>query len=173
MAVLRPTAHAGELNGYGAALDGLWDGVLPTLAGLERLAADPDQLAFADLACFQYALHVSAEMAAGMAPPAGAEGTHAGLAEALEGARDATAVVAAAHAEGGPEAVAPLVWEWRGALFMVRLAESRLAGRSLAAYDDFEETDSFRRPLSFTTIILFTAVVALVFLVLSALPLAN
>jgi len=63
---------------------------------------------------------------AGIAPPVDAEATHAELAAALAGARDSTAEVAEAVEHGGVEDVEPLVWEWRGALFRVRLARLRL-----------------------------------------------
>ena len=40
--------------------------------------------------------------------------------------REATAEIAEALAHGGPDAAAPLVWEWRGALFRIRYARLRL-----------------------------------------------
>ena len=52
---------------------------------------------------------------------------HDELAWALGGARDATAEVAEALDEQGLDGVAPLLHEWRGALFRVRLARLRLA----------------------------------------------
>ena len=57
----------------------------------------------------------------------GAEPAHNELAGALGGARDATAEVAEALDEQGRDGVAPLLHEWRGALFRVRLARLRLA----------------------------------------------
>jgi hypothetical protein len=124
---LRPTAHQGELTGYTAALEDVWAGVVPAVAELERVAAEPaERIDDADLAGLQYALHRAAELVHGLAPPTGAEGTHDDLADALCSARDATAFVADAVDEGGSAAAEPLVWEWRGALFRVRLARRRL-----------------------------------------------
>jgi hypothetical protein len=122
----------GERQGYATAMAGLLGGLSTTLSQLEQLAADPDRtLADEDvLAVFpglQYTLHAASETAAGIDPPADAEATHVELAAALGDARDATAEVAEAAAVGGPEAAWPLVYEWRGALFRVRLARARLA----------------------------------------------
>lgn len=97
------------------------------MVALEHAAGGPaDHLEDADLAALRYALHRGAELAHGLAPPAATWGPHAELADALEDARDATAHVADALADGGSAAAAPLVWEWRGALFRVRLARLRL-----------------------------------------------
>ena len=51
---------------------------------------------------------------------------HEELAAAVGDARDATAEVADTLEAYGEAAAAPLVWEWRGALFRVRLARRRL-----------------------------------------------
>ena len=75
----------------------------------------------------QYSLHVASEEAYGLDPPADAEPAHDELTWALGGARDATAEVAEALDEQGLDGVAPLLHEWRGALFRVRLARLRLA----------------------------------------------
>jgi hypothetical protein len=122
----------GERQGYATAMAGLLGGLSRTLGQLEQLAADPDRtLADEDvLAVFpglQYTLHAASETAAGIDPPADAEASHAELAAALADARDATAEIADAAATGGAEAAWPLVYEWRGALFRVRLARTRLA----------------------------------------------
>jgi hypothetical protein len=116
---------------YATKIAGLWRGLSEALDRLERLAADPAvRLADPDeldtLPRLQYTLHAASEIVAGIAPPADAEATHAELAAALAGARDATAEVAEAVEHGGAEAAEPLVWEWRGALFRVRLARLRL-----------------------------------------------
>jgi hypothetical protein len=58
---------------------------------------------------------------------------HDELAAALADARDVTAEVAEASTEGGADAVSPLLWEWRGALFRVRYARLRLDGARLPA----------------------------------------
>jgi hypothetical protein len=122
----------GERQGYATAMADLLGGLSRTLSQLEELAADPDRsLADEDdLAVFpglQYTLHAASETAAGIDPPADAVASHAELAAALADARDATAEVADAAAAGGADAAWPLVYEWRGALFRVRLARARLA----------------------------------------------
>lgn len=97
---------------------------------LERVAAQPaDRLDDSDLAGLQYALHRAAELVHGLAPPRDALGAHLELADALECARDATAYVADALDEGGLPAAEPLVWEWRGALFRIRLARRQAVER--------------------------------------------
>jgi hypothetical protein len=122
----------GERKGYATAIAGLWGGLSHTLARLEEVAAEPDdsladQDVLASLPGLQYTLHAASEAAAGIEPPADAEASHAELAAALADARDATADVADAAGAGGPEAAWPLVYEWRGALFRVRLARMRIA----------------------------------------------
>jgi len=117
---------------YATKIAGLWRGLSEALDRLERLAADPaERLSDPDeldtLPRLQYTLHAASEIVARIAPPADAEATHAELAAALAGARDATSEVAEAVEHGGAEAAEPLVWEWRGALFRVRLARLRLA----------------------------------------------
>jgi hypothetical protein len=121
----------GERQGYVTAMAGLLGGLSGTLVQLEELAADPDRNladedALATLPSLQYTLHAASETAAGIDPPADAEASHVELAAALADARDATAEVAEAAEAGGPEAAWPLVYEWRGALFRVRLARARL-----------------------------------------------
>jgi hypothetical protein len=112
----------------------LWTGLTRTLGRLDRLAADPRRLdsepVLDSLRRLQYALHVASELAHGVDPPAGAETAHAELAAALACARDATAEVVEAVAEQGRDGVRPLLHEWRGALFRVRLARLRLASQS-------------------------------------------
>jgi hypothetical protein len=122
----------GARQGYASELAGLWSGLADALARLEMLAADPEETladddAAAVLPGLQYTLHAASETVAGIAPPAGAEASHAELAAALGDARDATAEVAEALFAGGVDAAWPLVYEWRGALFRVRLARLRLA----------------------------------------------
>lgn len=114
---------------YDSALAGVWGDLSRTLARLEGLAAEPDELddeALDVLPYLQYALHQAGEQTAGIDPPAGEEGAHDELAAALSDARDLTAEVAEALDSGGSAAVAVLVYEWRGALFRVRLARHRL-----------------------------------------------
>lgn len=109
----------------------LWTGVTRTLDRLDRLAAEPDRLDDEDaghsLRSLQYRLHLASEHAYGVEPPASAATAHAQLADALVCARDATGEVIEALADAGLEGARPLVLEWRGALFRVRLARLRLA----------------------------------------------
>ena len=58
---------------------------------------------------------------------------HGELAEALTDARDATAEIAYVLDVDDAEAAKPYVYEWRGALFRVRLAQLRLASPAPAA----------------------------------------
>jgi hypothetical protein len=128
---VRQDVRTDDRQRYATKIAGLWRGLTEALDRLERLAADPaERLSDPDeldgMPRLQYTLHAASEIVAGIAPPADAEATHAELAAALAGARDATAEVAEAVAYGGPEAAEPLVYEWRGALFRVRLARLRL-----------------------------------------------
>ena len=114
------------------ALADLWERLAATLPALDSLAADAavrlsDPEALDALPTLQYALHAASEVAHGIDPPAGAASAHAELAAALAYARDVTAdVIEALETEGARSAQA-LVWEWRGAIFRVRLARFRLA----------------------------------------------
>ena len=142
---MRQDVRTDDRQRYATKIAGLWRGLADALDRLERLAAEPDRLANPDeldtLPRLQYTLHAASEIVAGIAPPADAEATHAELAAALASTRDATAEVAEAVAYGGVEAAEPLVYEWRGALFRVRLARLRLVPapeRSAAATADEE-----------------------------------
>ena len=124
--------RTGERHSYASAIAGLWSGLSQTLSRLEQIAADPDETlaeneTLDSLPGLQYTLHAASETVAGIAPPVEAQSSHAELAAALADARDATAEVAEAASSGGVDAAWPLVWEWRGALFRVRLARLRLA----------------------------------------------
>jgi hypothetical protein len=127
------TAQTGTEEVYAEELGELWTDLRRTLTRLDGVAADPDVLDDFDapvaLRRLQYALHVSFEHVSGLTPPPGGETAHAELGAALEGARDATAEVAEAASMGGSAGVEPLLHEWRGALFRVRLARLRLAPR--------------------------------------------
>jgi hypothetical protein len=109
----------------------LWPGLARTLSRLDALAGEPEALADDTatdaLRRLQYGLHIAGERLAGLEPPPGAATAHAELAAALTGARDATAEVADAIATWGADGVLPLLHEWRGALFRIRLARLRLA----------------------------------------------
>jgi len=130
---LAQEVRSGQRRGYDGELAGLWSDLQRTLGRLERIAARPGEELAAEeapdeLARLRYTLHVASERAFGLEPPPGEEASHEELAAALAEARDATAEVAEAVEEGGPEAAALLVHEWRGALFRVRLARMRLTG---------------------------------------------
>jgi hypothetical protein len=116
---------------YAEEMGELWMELSHTLARLDRYASAPDRLddarAEASLGRLRYALHLASEHAYGVAPPPGAETAHAELRSSLAAARDATAEVAEALSDDGAEALEPLLPEWRGALFRVRLARLRLA----------------------------------------------
>jgi hypothetical protein len=129
---VRPGVASGQREGYAAALTGLWKRLSWALTELESIAGDPAELFDEDsvldrLPSLQYALHAASELALGLRPPAGAEIAHAELAAALAGARDATAEIAEVLEHGGGIAAEPLLPEWRGALFRVRLARLRVA----------------------------------------------
>jgi hypothetical protein len=120
--------NAEAVQGYETALEHLRRDLGPTLRALEQAAADPvahDDLDV-ELPQLQYALHVAAEQALGIQPVAGLEEPHEELQLALAIAREETAQVAEVVEEAGAAAVDPLVWEWRGARFGVRLALQRL-----------------------------------------------
>ena len=102
-----------------------WARLAPTLAELDRIAGEPEARlaepgAGAELAALQYGLHAATEHALDIDDE---------LEQALAEAREATAEVAELLAYGGVEAAAPLVWEWRFALFAVRNAWRRIAER--------------------------------------------
>ena len=129
---MRPGVASGQREGYAAAVTGLWRRLSWALTELESIAGDPAELFDEDsvlerLPSLQYALHAASELALGLRPPAGAEIAHAELAAALAGARDATAEIAEVLEQGGGIAAEPLLPEWRGALFRVRLARLRVA----------------------------------------------
>ena len=130
---MRQIVRTGARESYEAAIAGVWTDLRTTLHRLEVLAADPDEALARDdaperLGGLQYSLHRSAELVTGLEPPLEAETAHEELAEALAEARDATAEIAYVLEVDDAEAVKPWVYEWRGALFRVRLAQLRLAG---------------------------------------------
>jgi hypothetical protein len=124
------TAGTGTGETYARAMGALWTGLARPLARLDVAAAEPDRLdeddAVEALRRLQYALHLAREQAYGLQPPPGAETAHAELADALVCARDATASIAEAVSMFGADGAHPLLHEWRGALFRVRLARLRL-----------------------------------------------
>jgi hypothetical protein len=130
------TVRGGERQAYTAAVTDLWEGVGAALTRLERIAENPSEELVEEhvdeLPGLQYTLHASAELAVGIDPPASAATLHAELVAALGEARDATADVAFALDSGDPDAVDPLLPEWRGTLFRVRLARLRALERTRA-----------------------------------------
>jgi hypothetical protein len=128
------TVRRGEPETYAQAVGDLWEGVGTALVRLERIAdSGPDSVAddFVDeLPSLQYSLHSSAELAVGIEPPSGAEELHDELVAALAEARDATAEIALALEAADVELVEPLLPEWRGVLFRVRLARLRVLERT-------------------------------------------
>ena len=123
------TVRRGEPQTYAKAVTDLWERVGAALVRLERIAeAPPESVAddFIDeLPSLQYSLHAGAELAVGIEPPAGGEALHKELVSALAEARDATAEIALALDAADSELVEPLLPEWRGTLFRVRLARLR------------------------------------------------
>lgn len=136
----------------------VWLDLRRTLRDLDVLAEEPFRLEDDDsVSALQYELHAAGEMLAGIEPPTEAEPLHEELAYALADARDVTAEVCEANADGGVDAVVPLVWEWRGALFRVRYARLRLAGAHVPA----PPAASFAAPQSRTPPPVAAAVVGL------------
>ncbi len=128
---MRPIAghRAGQhvARDYASAVEDVGRALLPTLRRLELAAADPSSLADRtdELPQLQYALHVAAERVLGLAPGGALETVHDELATALAIAREETALVAEAL-DDGHETAAGLVWEWRVAVFGVRLSLRQL-----------------------------------------------
>ena len=111
---------------------GFCSGLSRTLRALDAIAADPirlDEDSVGALRTLQYRLHRSSELLDGVEPPAGARDAHDELRDSLMDARDATAEMVDAIEFGGSEAAEELLFEWRGALFRVRLARLRLGER--------------------------------------------
>jgi hypothetical protein len=130
------TVRGGERQAYTAAVTDLWERVGTALTRLERVADRTSEELVdehaEELPGLQYALHSGAELAVGIDAPDLAAALHAELVAALAEARDATAEVSYALESGDPELVDPLLLEWRGALFRVRLARLRALERSRA-----------------------------------------
>jgi hypothetical protein len=131
------TVRRGEPQTYAQAVGSLWERVGTALVRLERIAESaPDTVAgdFLDeLPSLQYNLHAGAELAVGIDPPAGGEELHHELVASLAEARDATAEIALALEAADADLVEPLLPEWRGVLFRVRLARLRALERSAVA----------------------------------------
>jgi hypothetical protein len=157
------TARTGTNQPYAEELGELWTSLVRTLSRLDLAAAEPDVLdeegAEQSLRRLQYGLHVSSEHVVGLVPPPGGETAHAELEAALLSARDATAEVAEAVSAWGAAGVEPLLHEWRGALFRVRLARMRLTPPAQpAAVVSATEYEGPARPLLAFLLALFGAV---------------
>jgi hypothetical protein len=128
------TVRRNEPGGYADAVSHLWERVGSALVRLERVAESPaDGLAdgFLDeLPRLQYGLHAGAELAVGIEPPPGGEALHDELVSALAEARDVTAEVGYVLEGEDVDLIEPLLPEWRGALFRVRLARLRALERT-------------------------------------------
>jgi hypothetical protein len=114
---------------YAGTMAGFWSGLSRTLHALDAIAAEPQRLdddALGPLRALQYRLHRSAELLDGVEPPVGSRAAHDELRDSLVDAREATGEMIEAIEDGGNEAGSELLFEWRGALFRVRLARMRL-----------------------------------------------
>jgi hypothetical protein len=126
---LRQSTGTRTARGYEGTMAGFWSGLSGTLRALDAIAGDVNRLgedALGPLRTLQYRLHWSSELLDGVRPPAGAREAHDELRDSLADARDATAEMVEAIEIGGQVAAAELLFEWRGALFRVRLARMRL-----------------------------------------------
>lgn len=123
-----PRAEAAQR--YASQVGALWSGLAATLLRLEALAAEPERLAddgaLSELSHLQYALHAASENLRGLTPPADGRPGRDELASALALAREATGELVELIELEGAEAAQPLIFEWRGALFRIRLARQRL-----------------------------------------------
>ena len=133
---MEPSVRTGGRQTYTAAVTDLWERVGTALTRLERIAESPADMLVEEhsdeLPGLQYSLHAGAELAVGIEPPPTAEDLHEELVCALTEARDATAEVAYALEIDEAEGVEPLLPEWRGSLFRVRLARLRAIERTNA-----------------------------------------
>ena len=151
---MRSSAGIGERESYASELEGLWSGLSHTLTRLEALAADParlgDEATLNALPRLRYVLHAAGETALGIDVPAEAQPAHADLAAALAEARDLTAEIEDVLAREGAETAGAMVYEWRGALFRVRLARLRLA---VPAQSLGPPPDSHERPFPLAALV--------------------
>ena len=148
---MRTTAGAGGREAYGQGLAELWERLGHAMSDLDALAATPAEQLLEEagplLPRLQYDLHLASEAALGLEPPPGSEQGHEELTQALVLARDATAELLDAVEAGDLEAAAGMTYEWRGALFSVRLARLRLgaAARSAAFFERMDNRGGVRR----------------------------
>ena len=146
---MAPETQAGER--YATQVGELWTGLSQTLARLEAIAVTPDLLdsdgTVDSLRRLQYRLHTAGESVLALSPPKAAAPAHSELAAALAGARDATGEVVEAVDSCGSAGVDPMLYEWRGALFRVRLARLRLTGGRQLPSEPCEPPPRVRAPL--------------------------
>jgi hypothetical protein len=149
MCAVAPETQAGER--YATQVGELWTGLSQTLARLEAIAVTPDLLESDEtvdaLRRLQYRLHTASESVLGLSPPKAAAPAHSELASALAGARDATGEVVEAVDATGSHGVDSMLYEWRGALFRVRLARLRLTGGRILGSEPGEPLPRLRAPL--------------------------
>lgn len=165
---MKVAADIGEREGYAVALADLWSGLSGTLSALDALAATPAEQLIEDapdlLPRLQYELHAAAEVAAGIEPPSGTEEAHGDLTTALADARDSTAELLEAVEEGGLLAAAALTYEWRAALFGVRLARLRLgaAHRTAVFFERLDKRRRFERGTLMATVLVLLATACMI-----------
>ena len=126
---MRQISGTSTARQYAGTMAGFWSGLSRTLHALDAIAAEPQRLdddALGPLRALQYRLHRSAELLDGVEPPVGSRAAHDELRDSLVDAREATGEMIEAIEDGGNEAGSELLFEWRGALFRVRLARMRL-----------------------------------------------
>jgi hypothetical protein len=145
-----PEIQAGER--YATQVGELWSGLSQTLVRLESIALAPEWLdedeTVDSLRQLQYRLHRASESVFGLSPPAAAEPAHSELAAALSAARDATGEVVEAVDLHGRRGVDGILYEWRGALFRVRLARLRLTGGGTPQHKPVEQIPNVHAPLA-------------------------
>ena len=161
---MEPSVRTGGRQTYSAAVTDLWERVGTALTRLERIAERPADVLVEEhsdeLPGLQYSLHAGAELAVGIEAPPNAEDLHQELVAALTEARDATAEVAYAVEVDESDGVEPLLPEWRGSLFRVRLARLRALERTNALAEAKAEPP--RRPQAEHQGASWTAIVATV-----------
>lgn len=142
---MKPVVRPSDVSGYGTAVGRLRRELRPTLRALDEVAADA-ALVDADgdsLSGLQYQLHTAAERVLGLERWPELEEAHAELHLALSVAREETADLVEALDEYGATVAASLVWEWRVALFGVRLALHRLDDPAPAPAESAERRQPF------------------------------
>jgi hypothetical protein len=173
---LRSAEQTGRREGYTSALAALWERLGRALSELDALAATPAEQLVVDagplLPRLQYELHAASEAVLGLTPPPGSEQGHHELTKALANARDATAELLDAVEDGDLETAAGLTYEWRGALFAVRLARLRIGAstKSAAFFERIEQRNGIRRTAVAGVLLVALALAAMVASSVAGLP---